>query len=144
MDYEKLEILYADGRVQPRSKLAFALLESGLTLQEVIDFPAENIGELKNIKNGERFFMQYVKGIGVMERISRSNLLFPGTEGKPMQEIALLTSLRRACRVNGFQLHQLQIEGLVRTPLTGAKSDNFIGSAEGMSFDEVVNFIQKK
>ena len=142
MDYEKLAILYADKRVQARSKLVFCLLENGFTLDEIINFPADGIWSLKEIKNGEPFFMAYAKGAGVMERIAQSGLLFPGTEGNPMKETAILTFLRRSCRINGFQLHELGFEGLVNQPII--TQDGFTKRATNMSFDDVLSFIKNQ
>jgi hypothetical protein len=95
---------------------------------------------LKEIKNGESLFMEYIKGAGVIERVSQSGLLFPGTEGNPMQEESVLSFLRRSCRINGFQLHELEIDGLVSRPIatqSGIKKPV-------MSFDDVVSFIKNQ
>ena len=142
MDYEKLEILYTDKRVQPRSKLVFRLLENGLALDEIINFPADGIRTLKGIRDGERFFMAYAKGAGVVERIAQSGLLFPGTEGNPMKETSVLTFLRRACRINGFQLHEIGFEGLVEQPTI--IQGRLKKKTQNMSFNDVISFIENQ
>lgn len=147
MNYDKLKILLDDKRVPARSKLVFLLFEKGLSLDEVIHFSADDIDTLRELENGEALFMQYAKGAGVMERIAHSNLIFPGTNGNPMQEVAMLTFLRRACRMNGFQLYELEVEGLVNAPKGMKLPDGFKEKAGSMSFDEIKEFIanqQKK
>lgn len=144
MNYEKLRILLDDKRVPARSKLVFLLFEKGLSLEEIIHFSADDIDTLRDLDNGEALFIQYTKGAGVMERIASSNLLFPGTNGNPMQEIAMLTFLRRSCRMNGFQLYELEIEGLVNPPKGAKLPDGFTKKAGSMSFDEIKEFIAKQ
>lgn len=143
MDYEKLKTLYADKRVQPRSKLVFCLLENGFLLEEIINFPAENISMLKKIKNGERFFMAYAKGAGIVERIAQSGFLFPSTNDKPMQRDSILRTLQRACRANGFQLHELDIDGLVQIPTRG-RAGGFAIQNTNATFDDVLSFIKNQ
>lgn len=143
-DYEKINVVLNDNRTPPRSKLAILLLTNGFSLTETINFSADKIPTLKEMENGEEYFLEYVKTPGTMERIAKSNLLFPGTDSSPMQADSFLRFLRRACRTNGFQLHQLQIEGLVSNPITGISIDGKIKDAEKMSFDEVMEFILKR
>lgn len=141
-DIEKLNIILNDKRVQPRSKLVFVLLNSGLSIQDIVEFPASKIPELKSIDKAEQFFMQYVRNAGIMEKITQSGLLFPGTDGKPMQIPSVLRFLRRSCSINGLRLHQLCIEGLVEKP---ARPD-FCGTEkdiDNMTFDEIVNIINR-
>lgn len=144
IDIEKFDIVINDKRVTPRSKLIFLLLKAGYSLLGIRSFSALNLDELKSLPNGEVIFMQYARGAGVVERMSESGLLFPGTEGKPLKEITVLSSLRRACRINGFQLYELGIDGLVNTPNGVIKPDGFKSKSENMSFDDIKNFIQGK
>ena len=144
MNYEKLKALLDDKRIPARSKLVFLLFEKGLSLNEVIHFSADDIDMLRELDNGEELFIQYTKGAGVMERIAYSNLIFPGTNGKPMQEVAMLTFLRRACRMNGFQLYELEVEGLVNAPKGAKLPDGFKEKSGSMSFDEIKEFISNQ
>lgn len=144
MDCIKIEIILNDKRTPPRSKLAILLLANRFSLTETINFSADKIPTLKEIENGEKYFLDYIKTPGTIERITKSNLLFPGTDNSPMQADSFLRFLRRACRTNGFQLHQLQIEGLVNSPISGITIEGNTKDTDKMSFDEVMDFIQKK
>lgn len=142
-DIEKLNIILNDKRVQTRSKLFFVLLDEGLSMQEIIDFPASRIPELKAIDNAEQFFMQYVRNAGVMEKITHSGLLFPGTDGKPMKIPSVLRFLRRSCSINGLRLHQLCIDGLVEKPSRPDYCET-VESIDKMTFDEIANILNKR
>lgn len=142
-DYEKINIVLNDKRVQARSKLVISLLLNGFTLQEVINFPSSKIETLKEVENGERFFMQYALSEGTLERIYNSGLLFPSTNNnKPMQKNSILQALRRSCKINGYQLHQLQIDGLVSDPVT--INEVPLQKSNEVSFDDIINLIKRK
>lgn len=135
-DYAKLTVLINDKRIAPRTKLFFLLLAKGFSLEEIQSFTVDDLNILKNVNRGEELFTVYAQSETVISKIKKSGLMFPGTNGKPIQKTAILTALRRSCRLNGFQLYELGINGLVEIP-------NIEKKKKPMSFRDIKELIQK-
>lgn len=112
IDTEKLNAVLNDKRTSDRVRLMLLLLEKGLTIKDLITLSAKNLPILHGIKDGELLFKKYTARKGVIESIIDSNLLFPSKSGDALTEDGILSVLRRACRINGFKLHEIGFHGL--------------------------------
>lgn len=135
-NYAKLTVLINDKRIAPRAKLFFLLLAKGFSVEEIQSFTVDDLDILKNINRGEDLFTAYAQRGTAIAKIKESGLMFPGTNGKPIQKMAILTALRRSCRLNGFQLYELGIDGLVEIP-------NIEKKKKPISFRDIKELIQK-
>lgn len=132
IDTKKLNVILQDNRTSDRVRLIFLLLEKGLTIKEIIHLSAENLPLLNEIPNGELLFKKYTARKGIMEAIIKNNLLFPSKAGDVLTEKGILNVLRRACRLNGFKLHDIGFHGL----------SNESTEVSAMSLNELQKYIE--
>lgn len=135
IDNEKLSIVLSDKRTSDRVRLMFLLLEKGLTVKDIIALSAKDLQILNQVENGELLFKKYTARKGVMDTIIKNNLLFPSKTGEILTEEGLLNTLRRPCKLNGFQLKDIGFHGL-----TSEKTVNI----STMSLEEIQKYIEEQ
>lgn len=135
VDTEKLQTLINGKRTPDRLKIMFLLLEKGLTMSDITSLSIKDLSIINEVENGESFFKKYISRKGVMNTIIKSDLLFPSSDGGKLTEEGILTTLRRACRVYGFQLQDLGLDG--------TKRNNYKqGDIGAMSIEEIQVYLQ--